>query len=63
MNRLLPPYAVPRERRGTRAALVPGIRTNVDQWRAEGYSGATETTKRLFQYWLETRMAHVKDAL
>lgn len=53
MNRLLPPYAVPRERRPTRAALVSGIRTNVDQWRAEGYPGATNTTKRLLQYWFE----------
>ena len=53
MNRLLPPYAVPRERRPSRAALVPGIRLVVDQWRAQGYPGATETTKRLLQYWFE----------
>jgi len=53
MNRLLPPYVVPRERRPTRAALVPGIRTAVDEWRAQGYPGATDTTKRLLQYWFQ----------
>ena len=53
MNRLLPPYAVPRERRPSKAALVPGIRPAVDQWRAQGYPGATDTTKHLLQYWFE----------
>ena len=53
MNRLLAPYAVPQERRPSRAALVPGIRPAVDQWRAQSYHGATDTTKRLLQYWFQ----------
>jgi len=53
MNRLLPPYVVPEQRRPSKAALVPGIRTAVDQWRANGYAGATDTTRRLLQYWFE----------
>ena len=53
MNRLLPPYVVPQQRRPSRAALVPGIRSAVDQWRAEGYPGATDTTRRLLQYWFQ----------
>jgi type III restriction enzyme len=53
VNRLLPPYVVPRQRRPTRAALVSGIRLAVDQWRAQGYPGATDTTRRLFQYWFQ----------
>jgi len=53
MNRLLPPYVVPQQRRPSRAALVPGIRSAVDQWRAQGYPGATDTTRRLLQYWFQ----------
>lgn len=53
MNRLLPPYAIPRQRRPSRAALVPKIRTAVDEWRAGGYQGATDTTRRLLQFWFE----------
>jgi type III restriction enzyme len=53
MNRLLPPYVVPRQRRPSRAALVPGIRSAVDQWRTQGYPGATDTTKRLLRYWFQ----------
>ena len=53
MNRLLQPYAVPTQRRDSRAALVPKIRTAVDQWRTEAYPGATGTTRRLLQYWFE----------
>ena len=53
MTMLLNPYAVPSDRRQSRAMLVPKIRTAVDQWRAEGYTGATETTKRLLRFWFE----------
>ena len=53
MNRLLPPYCVPQQRRPSKAALVPKIRNAADQWRADGYPGATDTTKRLFQFWFE----------
>ena len=51
---LLNPYAVPQgERRPSKALLVPKIRNAVEQWRSERYSGATDTTKRLLQYWFE----------
>lgn len=53
MNRLLPPYAVPTARRPSRAALAPRIRPAVDQWRAQGYPGASGATKRLLRYWFE----------
>jgi len=45
------PYTVPETRRPTPAPLVDGIRTAVDAWRAGGYPGASETTKRLLQHW------------
>lgn len=53
MNRLLAAYAVPTTRRPSRAALVPKIQTAVDAWRADGYKGATDTTKRLLPYWFQ----------
>jgi len=53
MNRLLPPYCVPQQRRPSKAALVAGIRLAVDQWRAGGYPGATDTTKRLLRHWFQ----------
>jgi type III restriction enzyme len=53
MNRLLPPYVVPQQRRPSRTALVPGIRSAVDHWRAQGYPRATDTTRRLLQDWFQ----------
>lgn len=51
---LLNPYAVPQgERRASKALLVPKIRNAVAQWRDAEYPGATDTTKRLLQYWFE----------
>ena len=40
-------------RRETRLLLVPKIRMNVDAWRKQGYPGASEVTRRLFEYWFE----------
>ena len=54
MSRLLPPYLVPQQRRPSNAAFVNGIRKEVDGWRAQGYPGATVTTRRLLQHWFET---------
>ena len=34
--------------------LVPAIRKTVHSWRLDGYAGATDTSKRLLQYWFET---------
>ena len=62
------PYTVPRShlvkvgvdkweeqtgRRGSKTLLVNRIRTAVDTWRDGGYPGASDTTRRLFQYWFE----------
>lgn len=40
-------------RRPSRLLLVPKIRRAVDAWRAGGYPGASEVTRRLFEYWFE----------
>ena len=40
-------------RRPSDRLLVPGIRAAVDEWRASGYAGGSEVTKRLFTYWFE----------
>ena len=40
-------------RRPSRLLLVPKIREAVDVWRAGGYQGASEVTRRLFEYWFE----------
>ena len=38
-------------RRPSKLLLVPKIRAEVDAWRACGYDGASEMTRRLFNYW------------
>ena len=40
-------------RRPSRLLLVPKIRIAVDAWRAGGYEGATDVTRRLFEYWFD----------
>ncbi len=40
-------------RRPSRLLLVTKIRAAVDAWRKQGYSGASEVTRRLFEYWFE----------
>ena len=40
-------------RRPSRLLLVPKIRAAVDAWRANGYEGASEVTRRLFEYWFD----------
>lgn len=40
-------------RRPSRLLLVPKIREAVDTWREGGYQGASEVTRRLFEYWFE----------
>jgi type III restriction enzyme len=48
------PYAVPQRRRASEGThLVNGVRAKVDAWRANGYTGASPTTRRLFGYWFE----------
>ncbi len=54
MSRLLAPYRIPDARRESMAAFVNGIRGDVDGWRAQGYPGITETTRRLLTHWFET---------
>lgn len=52
--RLFPAYQIPRTQRPSRAALVTEIRKAVHGWRAQGYPGATPTSRRLLRYWFET---------
>ena len=40
-------------RRPSRLLLVPKIRDAVNAWRDCGYQGASEVTRRLFEYWFE----------
>jgi type III restriction enzyme len=40
-------------RRPSRLLLVPKLREQVDAWRQGGYEGASEVTRRLFEYWFE----------
>lgn len=46
------PYEVPERRRPSDGThLVNGVRAAVDAWRANGYPGASPTTKRLLGFW------------
>ena len=40
-------------RRPSQLLMVPKIRDAVDAWRGGGYPGASEVTRRLFEYWFE----------
>ena len=40
-------------RRPSRLLLVPKIRVGVNAWRDSGYAGASEVTRRLFEYWFD----------
>ena len=40
-------------RRPSRLLLVPKIRAGVNAWRATGYKGASDITRRLLRYWFE----------
>ena len=40
-------------RRPSKLLLVPKIRRAVDAWRDGGYEGATDVTRRLFEFWFE----------
>jgi len=40
-------------RRPSRLLLVPKIREAVNTWREGGYEGASEVTRRLFEYWFD----------
>jgi len=40
-------------RRPSRLLLVPKIRAAVDAWREQGYPGASDVARRLFEYWFD----------
>lgn len=40
-------------RRPSSLLVVPRIRESVDAWRARGYEGGSEVTRRLFEYWFD----------
>ena len=46
-------WAVADGRRPSKLLLVPKIREQVDTWRESGYEGASDVTRRLFEYWFE----------
>lgn len=48
------PFEVPERRpKSDSTHLVNGVRANVDAWRAQGYPGASATTKRLLSFWFD----------
>ena len=49
--KLLNPYAIPTQHRPAAAYLVSRLRQVVDGWRAQGYPGVSDTTRRLLTYW------------
>lgn len=46
-------WRVEEGRRESKLLLVPKIRTLVDEWREQGYPGASEVTQNLFRYWFD----------
>jgi type III restriction enzyme len=46
-------WAVADGRRPSKLLLVPKIREQVDAWRESGYEGASDVTRRLFEYWFD----------
>jgi len=46
-------WRVAEGRRPSRMLLVEKLRVAVDQWRRDGYPGASDVTRRLFEYWFE----------
>lgn len=49
------PFAVPgpTQRQPSAALLVPGLRAAVNAWRSAGYPDASETSRRLLEFWFE----------
>jgi type III restriction enzyme len=46
------PYAVPQRRKPSEGTyVVNGVRARVDAWRAQGYPGASATSRRLLGFW------------
>ena len=46
------PYAVPQRRKSSEGTyVVNGVRARVDAWRAQGYPGASATSRRLLGFW------------
>src|SRR5687767_8593845 len=46
-------YEIVDVRRPSQMLLVNRLRKAVDNWRGEGYPGASAVTQRLFTYWFE----------
>lgn len=46
-------YEIVEARRPSKMLLVNRLREEVDQWRDDGYPGASQVTQRLFQFWFE----------
>lgn len=46
-------YEIVEGRRPSKMLLVNKLRESVDKWRDDGYPGASDVTKHLFQFWFE----------
>jgi type III restriction enzyme len=46
-------------RRPSQLLLVTKIRAKVDAWRHAGYPGASDVTRRLFEYWFDPSRSSV----
>ncbi len=46
-------WRVAQGRRPSNLLLIEKLRTAVDKWREQGYPGASDVTRRLFEYWFE----------
>ena len=46
-------FVVVNKRRPSKMLLVNKLRESVDDWRNQGYPGASHVTKRLFQFWFD----------
>jgi len=46
-------FVVVNKRRPSKMLLVNKLRGSVDDWRNQGYPGASHVTKRLFQFWFD----------
>ena len=47
-------YRVVPGRRPSKLLLVPGIRAEVENWRNDDYDGASDTSRRLLEFWFDT---------
>src|SRR5262249_1332930 len=47
-------YRVSPGRRPSKLLLIPKVRAEADNWRNDDYEGASDTSKRLLEFWFDT---------